>query len=188
MRNYVVCVDRHFVVNELTKEFTHRQPVDSSSSSIATQVCSHDKTHHKGSSARYIRTTCVECGQSWNEERNKKDADDPELCLHTNVDHRGSTKHIHRAFCIECKTCIDEFSQEMHKSDVREILSPEEESLAKRMHNCNTITIPKIMKAIEFMVQEVRKMKAVDAEAEFRMIDIVNMFVDQCDRAHRTTT
>jgi len=40
------------------------------------------------------------------------------------------------------------------------------------------------MKAIELFAQEVRKMKvAAGDEAEYNMIDISNMFLDQCDRA-----
>lgn len=42
------------------------------------------------------------------------------------------------------------------------------------------------MKAIELMAQEVRKMKVAagdDPKAECNMIDIANIFLDQCDRA-----
>eukprot|EP00959_Pyramimonas_sp_CCMP1952_P348343 7296821-Pyramimonas_sp.AAC.1 len=60
-----------------------------------------------GSSARFIRKTCRQCGHSTQEERYNKQFD-PKYCLHDAIDHRGSTSKLARSCCAKCLTYVDE--------------------------------------------------------------------------------
>ena len=66
-------------------------------------------------------------------------------------------------------------------------MSQEEWDLANRVADHSKITIPKLMKAIEYMAEETRKLND-GTESEYHMLDIGNMFIDCCDRANAVPT
>ena len=58
VKEYVAWIEKHFDVDVEHRKL--KQVVVAKVSASSTS-CSHSKVHHKGSSARFIRTTCVDC-------------------------------------------------------------------------------------------------------------------------------
>ena len=141
--------------------------------------CEHLYVQHKGSSARYIRTTCKHCGKVWQEERHKEEAKDPETCRHLNVGHRGSTKVMRRTFCKDCQTYVDEVAQELAKTMEKSQATPEEQALLERVVDHGSVSKTQARKAVELMAKETQRLD----EGQYSMLDIGNMFIDCCDRA-----
>ena len=107
-RAYVNWVSAHHHVNENTKLIVPKVDygnVPGSQGRPNPGNCQHENVHHQGSSARYRRTTCKDCKEVWQEER-EKGTKDPEHCRHLHTDHRGSTELIRKTFCnthIDCQ-------------------------------------------------------------------------------------
>ena len=67
MQNYAEWINKNFEVDKTQKTLeikNSKQEENKSSSSAGSdaKTCSHTKVHHKGSSARYERSTCKDCG------------------------------------------------------------------------------------------------------------------------------
>jgi len=176
---YVQWVQRHFAVDTEAKQLTPKRHQAEKGS----PTCQHTKVHHKGSSARYLKTTCMQCGLVSTEERDP-DTVDPEVCPHAHTDHRGSNKYVKKTFCKDCKTYIDTVSQEIAKSTKDETpwLTTEEESLLERVGEHDTINRAQIIKAAELMIAESRELE----NGEYKLVAIGNMFIDCCDRVLTT--
>ena len=142
--------------------------------------CEHKEVHHKGSSARYIRSTCKHCGLVWQEER-AAPTKDPETCEHLQVDHRGSTKDVLRTYCKDCGTYIDVVSQELAKEmkAQQHEVTPEEQALFDRVVNHSSISKEQVVKAAEIMLAEARRLDA----GSYSMTSVGNLFIDCADRA-----
>ena len=65
----------------------------------------------RGSSANFVKRTCIDCGFTTTERREQIATHRPEECPHDSVDFRGSSKDCHRTFCKQCLTVIDEMPQ-----------------------------------------------------------------------------
>ena len=91
---------------------------------LAGTACRHTSVSKSGSSARYIRYTCKDCGIVWQEERHTPFLD-PSECPHLNTEHRGSTHFEYKTFCKDCDTQISSVPQELRRALEQE----EEDSL-----------------------------------------------------------
>ena len=85
MKAFVHWVDRHYNVNEETRSV---QTKARTAAAASTGACAHLNVHHKASSARYVKTTCTDCGLQWREERSRPTLP-PGECPHARTDHRG---------------------------------------------------------------------------------------------------
>ena len=144
-------------------------------------ACAHTDVHHKGSSARYVRSTCNSCGKTWQEERNVPTTV-PGQCMHRRTDHRGSNKQIRKTFCLDCGTYIDSVTQGLAKSILEDSnavqISNEEKWLLDRVGEHNTIARDQIVAAAEMMLVEARQLEA----GNYTLVSIGNMFIDCADR------
>jgi hypothetical protein len=145
-----------------------------------TAMCSHSKTHNKGSSARYIQTTCCGCGEVWKEERNPP-TKSPEECTHCRTDHRGSNKQVRKTWCIDCGTYIDSVAQSLAKSlkDENPWITIEEQALLNRVAEHDTINKEQIIRAANLMLAEAQKLE----DGDYKLLDMGNMFIDCADRS-----
>ena len=97
--------------------------------------------HHRGSSARYVRHTCKDCGIFHHqEEREVAEPLDPALCPHQNVDHRGSNKLEYKTFCKDCQTTIDSIPMDLHR---------ETEAAKKTLLEANIADTEMILRAMD---------------------------------------
>ena len=73
------------------------------------------KFHHKGSSAKFLKSTCLKCGyESWAERERQSPLLDPETCPHANTDHRGSNQFVRNTWCKDCETYIESVERGIH--------------------------------------------------------------------------
>ena len=63
MQEFVDWVDFYLNIDPQTMVVTLKVSANKKES------CTHQHVHHKGSSARYLRSTCKECGYFWQEEK-----------------------------------------------------------------------------------------------------------------------
>ena len=104
-RAFVLWVQSNYQVDPTTAHVVRKDV----SAQRAPGKCECKNVHHKGSSSRYIRSTCKDCGRIWETERHKPTLD-PATCPHANVDHRGSNARVHKTFCIDCGTYVESIS------------------------------------------------------------------------------
>ncbi len=197
---FVQWVDKYYDVNKETMEITARTRVQltprghvaasahgaaGSSSSGIPRPCPGgcDNFHRKGSSARYIRTTCLRCGNVTQEERYQV-TKDPATCKHENVDHRGSNRHVRKTYCKDCGTTIDIVDQDLHKQmqQIKQKFAEadlEDTTLLQRVMGETVLDNLTVIAASELMLTSVRRMQAGD----YNLKDIISMFVDCIDRS-----
>ena len=108
-------VEQHFTIDG--KNLRRKTvAVPAQGSTLDPNVCPHRNVHHRGSSARYKRHTCKDCGHSWNQEREiPQNLNDPEMCPHLNTNHRGSNAYFRKTFCKDCGTYVDVVPQKAYK-------------------------------------------------------------------------
>ena len=178
-KEYIAWVNEHFDRDPTDKMLVVKSSKSASKVdySRASSSCSHAKVHHKGSSARYIRTTCTGCGEIWQEERNPPTTD-PQVCSHARTDHRGSTKQVRKTFCIDCGTYIDSVAQSLAKDISSQPISIEEQGMLDRIGEHDTISREQIISAAELMLDESRRLEGGD----YTLLSIGNMFIDCADR------
>ena len=125
MTEYIEWVEQHFTFDPSTKQVRPRASPGSSS------ACTHPEISHKGSNHYYLKYTCLVCGESWSEPRERDvPMRSPETCPHLNTDHRGSTKKMLRTYCKDCCTVIDIAPRDLAQEVAREQeMSPEEREL-----------------------------------------------------------
>ena len=146
-------------------------------------ACAHPDVHHKGSSARYIRSTCNTCKKVWQEERNVPSQDSAQ-CQHRRTDHRGSNKQVRKTYCLDCGTYIDSVSQAVVKSisedpDKTQVwVSTEERAMLDRVGEHDTIRRDEIVAAAQMMLIEAQQLDGGD----YTLLSIGNMFIDCADR------
>ena len=170
-------VERYFTVDVEAKTIVVASASPSANASGA--ACAHTKVHHKGSSARYVKTTCCACNESWSVERNPV-TKNPETCQHFRTDHRGSNHRVRKTYCLDCGTYIDSVAQELAKSLSEETssVSAEEQALLDRVGEHDTISKAQIVRAAEVMLAESRQLE----DGDYTLISIGNLFIDCADR------
>ena len=120
---YIKWVEKNFDIDPDTK---HSKPANTQHVSArprrgdgaglpSLEMCPYKEVHHKGSSARYLRTTCYDCLEMWQVERNPV-TQTAEECLHRRTDHRGSNKQVRTTYCPDCGSYIDSVAQEVARS------------------------------------------------------------------------
>ena len=104
LSEYVDWVKRHFDIDDKGKKLTQRAAagVQNTGSSSTPGVCDHGKVHHRGSSARFIRTTCCKCGELLSNVERSPATVNPREYQHRRTDHRGSNKYVRNTFCLDC--------------------------------------------------------------------------------------
>jgi len=144
----------------------------------ASSTCEHFNVHHKGSSARFIRTTCSNCNELLSNVERNPPTTDPDLCRHRRTDHRGSNKHVRKTFCLDCGTHIESIPQSLVGEEVSG-LSAEEQALVDCVNEHDTISREQIVCAAELMLAESRRL----LPGEYSLLSIGKMFIDCADRA-----
>ena len=146
--------------------------------------CEHTNAHHKGSSTRYRKTTCKDCGVSWQEERDSP-TEDPESCPHRRTDHRGSNKFVRKTFCTDCGTYIDSGEQGLAKTLQKgnPWISKEEQVLLDSVSSHEHISKEQAIAAAKLLVAECERLEAGD----YTLLSIATMFVDCGDQAIAAT-
>ena len=141
--------------------------------------CRHENVHHKDSS-RYLRSTCKDCGESWQEERNAP-TQDPDSFPHRHTDHRGSNKHVRKTFCIDCGTYMDSVSRDLAKElqDENPWRSKEEQILIDSVSDHEHISREQAIWAAKMLVVDCEQLEPGD----YTMLSLANMFIDCRDRA-----
>ena len=137
-------------------------------------------TFIKGSSVRYRKTTCKDCGETWQEER-EGPTEEPESCTHRHTDHRGSNKFVRKNYCKDCGTYIDSVEQGLAKSLQAENpwVSKAEQVLLDSVSDHEHLTREQAIAAAKQMTIECEQLEPGD----YKMLDIATMFVDCGDRA-----
>jgi hypothetical protein len=148
--DYVKWVERYFVADEAALQL--RLPGVRAPGAAAGSDCAHKDVHHKGSSARYIKTTCKTCNETWREERDPA-TKAPGQCQHLRTDHRGSNKHVWKTFCIDCGTHIESVAQSLAVKDDGPTVTAEEQALLDRVKEHDTITKEQIVRAAQVMLK-----------------------------------
>ncbi len=125
-------------------------------------ACAHPDVHHKGSSARYIRSTCNTCKKVWQEERNVPSQDSSQ-CQHRRTTwwlNDGSNKQVRKTYCLDCGTYIDSVAQGVVKSisedpDLTQVwVSTEERAMLDHVGEHDTIRRDEIVAAAQMMLVE----------------------------------
>ena len=126
---YVAWVKQHYDVDTKNKRLTRRVAQGSTSAGSVPPpvVCSHTKKTRKGSSARYIRISCVDCGAIISNTERDEPTESVYTCQHKRTDHRGSNKHVLRTYCKDCGMLIEEVPRSLVAPN--EGLSQEEQML-----------------------------------------------------------
>lgn len=96
-KEYIAWVDKSFEVDKDAKQINEKGilPTANATAPSSSTSCKHANVHHKGSSVRYRKTTCKDCGETWQEER-EGPTEEPESCAHRHTDHRGSNKFVRK--------------------------------------------------------------------------------------------
>ena len=187
MQAFVDWVNKFYSVNPKTKKVT--LVAELAPRTVQGQVhtgpsiCPCTNVHHSGSSARYHRTTCRDCGSVTQVEKVVEHRD-PATCPHTNTNHRGSNKYVHKTYCKDCGTVTDTIAQSVHKDikamqeEVGEV-SLEEAALLSRVTNHDIVTKAEILTAAKIFMQEVEQLE----EGEYQLLNICHLFLDGSDRA-----
>eukprot|EP00973_Karenia_brevis_P092891 12414549-Karenia_brevis.AAC.1 len=95
INEFVKWVDIHFEADDtVLNRRTVAAPARGSSRDQ--NKCSRFNVHREGSSAKYARSTCKDCGFAWNEVRNTPQVD-PDMCEHINVAEAMTKRTRHSA-------------------------------------------------------------------------------------------
>ena len=160
MKECVKWVAEHFDIDEQDKNVHLKKAVPSQASRQDSATCTHSNTHKRGSSAKYKRTTCKDCGLVWQEERDPP-TKTPEECHHRRTDHRGSNGLVRKTYCIDCGTFIDSVPQELartfEEADAPWI-SEEEQALIDRVAARDTINKEQLIQAARGMLEEAERL------------------------------
>ena len=179
-KDYVEWVRRYFTLNTATKTIHLKAADDKSKGS----KCEHLRTTKKGSSARFIRTTCMDCGEVWQEERDVPTMD-PKVCRHARTDHRGSNKQVRRTYCLDCGTYIEEVSQLIAKTQKDDsTITAAERDLLDRFNIDEYISKQGIMQAAELMYHEAQQLAD---RSSLTLADAGKLFLDYCDRVTQSS-
>ena len=159
-KEYVEWVKKNFDLN-LESKLISLKKNSTSQGCASASVCQHEKVHHKGSSARYRKSTCQACGEVWQEERDKC-TNDPQTCQHRRTDHRGSNKVVRKTYCLECGEYIDSIAQEIAKelsTQPNLWISEAEQVLLDRVNEHDTISKEQIICAAEIMLADAHRLE-----------------------------
>jgi len=175
LEDYLVWVKKHLDVDVKYKKL--KQCIAGRRQSTSS-TCEHSNVHHKGSSARFIRTTCSNCNELLSNVERNPPTTDPDLRRHRRTDHRGSNKHVRKTFCLDCGTHIESIPQSLVGEEVSG-LSAEEQALVDCVNEHDTISREQIVCAAELMLAESRRL----LPGEYSLLSIGKMFIDCADRA-----
>ena len=184
-------VEQHFEIDGNTLRRKIPSVVVPTTDSMTDQFCPHANVHHKGSSARFKRFTCKDCGTSWNQEREvPQNLNDPEMCPHINTDHRGSNAHVRRTFCKDCGTHIDAVPQSAHKQqkewqDSLPEPTAEEQAMLMRVMDHRRIAKPELELAINLFTARVHTL--ADTPEGYSLLEICDGFLDSVDEARESS-
>jgi hypothetical protein len=184
-KEYIAWVDKSFEVDKNAKQINERGILPTAnatapSTRLDAASCKHANVHHKGSSVRYRRFTCKDCGEVWQEEKDVP-TEESETCAHRHTDHRGSNKFVRKTFCKDCGTYIDSVVQGLAKSLQADNpgVSKAEQVLLDSVSDHEHLTREQAIIAAKQMIVECEQLEL----GEYRMLDIATMFVDCADRA-----
>ena len=178
--DYVTWVKQYYDVDTANKRLTRRVAQGSASAAsgggTAPVACSHSKTTRKGSSARYIRISCVDCGAIISNTERDEPTVSVYTCQHKRTDHRGSNKHVLRTYCKDCGMVIEEIPRSLVAQN--EGLSPDEQMLIDCMNEHDKMSKNQVCSAAQLMSGEAQHL----AEGEYTTTAIIKMFFDCIDR------
>jgi len=181
-KEYIAWVDKSFEVDKDAKQIKEKGILLTANATApsSSTSCRHANVHHKGSSVRYRKTTCKDCGEVWQEERDGP-TEEPESCTHRHTDHRGSNKFVRKTYCKDCGTYIDSVEQGLAKSLQAENpwISKAEQVLLDSVSDHEHLTREQAIAAAKQMITECEQLEPGD----YKMLDIATMFVDCGDRA-----
>ena len=112
---------------------------------------------HRGSGARFIRTTCCDCGELLSNVERHPPTEFAATCPHRNTDHRGSNKWTVKTFCKDCGTVIEEVPRQL-ATEHGPSLSTEEQVLVDTVNEHATINLEQVVQAAELMASESRRL------------------------------
>ena len=173
-------VDRKCKPPQLKIKANRMSPAANATSPSSAAACRHEDVHHRGSSAKYIKSTCKNCGATWQEERNTPIMA-PEECPHKRTNHQGSNKHVKKTFCLDCGTYIDSVARDLAEElkDETPWRSKEEQVLLDSVSDHEHINREQGIAAAKLMVAECEQLD----EGSYTTLSIANMFLDCVDRA-----